>query len=152
MAVNTPVLSYAKPLDAGLDLTMNGWLLEDGETESWRYFEDVTIAPGDSVQIRTGIKVQIPLGVYGRVSVRSGLGIKQGLVCHDGVIDSGYEGEIFTRLYNLGYSPATIRAGSRIVQMVLAPYIRAEIVQVSSITAIGRGERAEAGLGSTGER
>ena len=111
----------------------------------------VTIDPGKTVLIHTGIAMEIPEGLVGLVYARSGLASKRGLAPANcvGVIDSDYRGEIMVALHNHSGEPQTIEHGERIAQMVIAPYVFAEYQEVESLTDT---ERGEGGFGSTGTK
>lgn len=108
---------------------------------------EVTLWKGQQAIIGTGIAVEMPPGVYGRVAPRSGLGVK-GTAVHAGVVDRSYRGEIKVILANTaGDKPVTIQPGDRIAQLILERYTAARVVEVASLTETTRGA---AGLGSTG--
>lgn len=114
--------------------------------------EDITINPGETKMIGTGIACEIPTGLVGLVYARSGLACKKGLAPANkvGVIDSDYRGEIKVALHNHnaeGTEGITIQSGERIAQMVITPYIHADYVEVESLEETQRGE---GGFGSTG--
>ena len=110
----------------------------------------VTIAPGQTSFIPTGIAMAVPRGCAGLIYARSGLACKRGLAPANkvGVIDSDYRGEIMVALYNHGTESRTIETGERIAQMVITPVLTPvyEAVQILSDT-----ERASGGFGSTGK-
>ena len=87
--------------------------------------ESVTIAPGETVFIPTGIALEVPKGCAGLVYARSSLGTKRGLAPANkvGVIDSDYRGEIRVVLYNHGSVPQTIENGERIAQFIITPVL-----------------------------
>ncbi len=111
----------------------------------------LTIAPHQTVLVRTGIAMEIPEGVVGLVYARSGLASKRNLAPANkvGVIDSDYRGEVMVALHNHGEMPQTIENGERIAQMVLAPYITANYTQVDELSDTVRGV---GGFGSTGTK
>ena len=110
----------------------------------------VTIAPGQTSFIPTGIAMAVPQGCAGLIYARSGLACKRGLAPANkvGVIDSDYRGEIMVALYNHGTESRTIETGERIAQMVITPVLTPvyEAVQILADT-----ERASGGVGSTGK-
>ena len=112
---------------------------------------DVTIEPGQTKLIGTGIAMEIPVGTVGLIYARSGLACKKGLAPANkvGVIDSDYRGEIMVALHNHGTQAQVISAGERIAQMVIAPYYTVEYTQVEELSDTIRGE---GGFGSTGTR
>ena len=87
--------------------------------------ESVTIAPGETVFIPTGIALEVPKGCAGLVYARSSLGTKRGLAPANkvGVIDSDYRGEIRVVLFNHGSVPQTIENGERIAQFIITPVL-----------------------------
>lgn len=113
--------------------------------------EAVTIEPGETKMIPTGLAFEIPEGYAGFVYARSGLASKRGLAPANkvGVIDSDYRGEVMTALHNHGKVSQTIEAGERIAQMVIAPYITANFILSDSLDDT---ERGEGGFGSTGRK
>ena len=110
----------------------------------------VTIAPGETVFIPTGIAMEVPKGCAGLVYARSGLACKRGLAPANkvGVVDSDYRGEITVVLHNHGSQPQTIACGERIAQMLITPVLTPayEAVEELSDTARNTG-----GFGSTGK-
>ena len=113
--------------------------------------EGVTVAPGQTVLIHTGVAMEIPDGLVGLIYARSGLATKRGLAPANkvGVIDSDYRGEIMVSLHNHGTASQTIEHGERVAQIVIAPYIRAEFCACADL---GETERGSGGFGSTGNK
>ena len=109
----------------------------------------VTIRPGETVFIPTGIALEVPEGCAGLVYARSGLACKRGLAPANkvGVVDSDYRGECFIALHNDAEEPRTVRTGERIAQLVLLPYLPIEFDEVADLPETARGE---GGFGSTG--
>lgn len=126
--------SYATEHAAGMDL---------------RCSEDVHLQPGERTLAPTGIAIEIPEGYEGQVRPRSGLAIKHGVTCLNtpGTIDADYRGELKVILVNLGQEPVFFERGTRIAQLVLAKYERAEI-EVSQ--ELSETVRAGGGFGHTG--
>lgn len=125
---------------AGCDIYAN--LVEDAGS--------VTIGPGATHFIKTGIAMEVPKQYAGLIYARSGLASKRGLRPANcvGVIDSDYRGEIMVALHNDSDVPQTINHGERIAQMVITPYIRPEFVETNDLTDT---ERGEGGFGHTGK-
>lgn len=113
--------------------------------------EPVTIEPGETKFIPTGLAFEIPEGYAGFVYARSGLASKRGLAPANkvGVIDSDYRGEVMNAIHNHGKVPQTIEPGERTAQMVIAPYITANFILSESLDDTQRGE---GGFGSTGRK
>ena len=111
--------------------------------------EPVTIEPGESAWVPTGVRVAIPAGHVGLQFARSGLGCNHGICLANGVgvIDSGYRGEVKAKLLNLGHEPYTVRPLDRVCQLVIVPYVRARFWTVGELPDSDRGE---GGYGSTG--
>lgn len=127
------VPEYAHEGDAGLDL---------------RAVESYDIGPGESVMVRTGLRVEIPSGCVGLEFPRSGLGSK-GITMRNavGVIDSGYRGEVLCPLWNTTYRTFHVERGDRVCQIVVMPYCPCELVEVDELSETQRGTD---GYGSTG--
>ena len=109
----------------------------------------VTIYPGETVMIPTGISMEIPLGVAGLIFPRSGMASKRGLAPANKVagIDPDYRGEIFIALLNHGKVHQVIQPGDRIAQMLFVPYFAPELEEVEVLSETKRGD---GGFGSTG--
>lgn len=151
-----PLPRHARYGDAGMDLTAR---------------ETVTLAPGETRTVGTGVSVELPEGYVGLVFPRSGLGSKGvNLSNCVGVIDSGYRGEIKAPLHNNhpphvgiehvetpfesviesrwnmnGYM--TVERGERVCQLVVVPFATCECVEVGELSET---ERGSGGFGSTG--
>ena len=112
--------------------------------------ESVTIQPGKTAFIPTGIAMEVPKGCAGLIYARSGLACKHGLAPANkvGVIDSDYRGEIIVALHNHGQESKVVLPGERIAQMVITPVITPEYVCVDSLSDTDRGQ---SGFGSTGK-
>ena len=112
--------------------------------------EAVTIAPGETALVHTGIVMEIPQGLVGLVYARSGLATKRGLAPANkvGVVDSDYRGEINVVLHNHGSAPQTIENGERVAQLLITPVFQPayEIAEALTDTARNAG-----GFGSTGK-
>lgn len=110
---------------------------------------DITIAPGETVLVHTGLSVEIPRGYVGLIFARSGLACKRGLAPANkvGVIDADYRGEIMVALYNHGAEAQTLSPGERVAQMAILPYLPAVYEERDVLSDTVRGE---GGFGSTG--
>ena len=110
----------------------------------------VTIAPGETVFVPTGIALEVPAGCAGLIYARSGMACKRGLAPANkvGVVDSDYRGEIIVALHNHGKDSQTIENGERVAQFVITPVLTPvyEIAQELSDTY-----RDQGGFGSTGK-
>lgn len=113
--------------------------------------ETVTINPGETYLVKTGIAMEIPVGFAGLIYARSGLATKKGLAPANkvGVVDADYRGEIMVPLHNHSKQPAAIEPGERIAQMVITPFLTANYVEAEQLQETERGEN---GFGSTGRK
>ncbi|MCP4807507.1 MAG: dUTP diphosphatase [Proteobacteria bacterium] len=111
--------------------------------------EPLTLAPGDRTAVPTGLRIAIEAGFEGQVRARSGLAFRHGIAVTNGpgTIDSDYRGELKVLLVNLGREPFTIERGERVAQLVIAPVVQADVVEVQDLDAT---ERGAGGFGSTG--
>jgi len=110
----------------------------------------VTLAPGESLLVPTGLAIHIGDPAWCALIVpRSGLGHKQGLVMGNlvGVIDADYQGPLMISCWNRGNAILTITPGDRIAQLLLVPVGRARLRVVDGFSPSLRGE---GGFGSTG--
>ena len=111
--------------------------------------EDMTIQPGQTAFVPTGLAMELPRGFAGLIYARSGLACKRGLAPANkvGVVDSDYRGEFIVALHNHGTLPQTIHHGERIAQLVVTPVLIPEYVEVENLSETSRGT---GGFGSTG--
>jgi dUTP pyrophosphatase len=110
----------------------------------------VTIAPGRSAFIPTGIALEVPAGCAGLIYARSGMACKRGLAPANkvGVVDSDYRGEITVVLYNHGQEPQTVENGERIAQFVITPVLTPIYEEADELSDTARNV---GGFGSTGK-
>ena len=114
--------------------------------------QPLTLMPGDSVLVPSGIAIHIDdPGWCALIVPRSGLGHKHGLVMGNlvGVIDADYQGPLIISCWNRGTQPYTIEIGDRIAQLLLVPVAQARLNVVTEFVA---SERGAGGFGSTGIR
>jgi dUTP pyrophosphatase len=137
-AEGLPLPAYETEGAAGADLRA---ALDDGEA--------ITIAPGQTVMVPTGLKIALPDGFEGQVRPRSGLAARHGVTVLNspGTIDADYRGEVKVMLVNLGPEPFRLERGERIAQLVIAPVVQAQFLIADNLPATVRGE---GGFGSTG--
>ncbi len=102
----------------------------------------VTILPGEVAMIPSGIRVEIPDGYEIQVRPRSGFAAKHAVtvVNSPGTIDADYRGEICILLINHGKHPFVVEPKMRIAQLVVAPVVQAEFIQMDLLAQTGRGE------------
>lgn len=135
---DVPLPSYATAGSAGMDVCA-------------AVGPELVIAPGQTVLVPTGFRIELPQGHEAQVRPRSGLAAKHGIgiLNSPGTIDSDYRGEVKVILTNFGQTPFTVRRGDRIAQMVVTRYERVEWTEVASLDDTARGE---GGFGHTGVR
>jgi dUTP pyrophosphatase len=126
---------YAHADDAGLDLFS---------------VANITLPPGASQLIPTGIAIALPPQTEAQVRPRSGLALQHGITVLNtpGTIDAGYRGEIGVILINHSQQPFQIHCGMKIAQMVIAPVMRVSVQEVEQLDNTSRGD---GGFGSTGQ-
>ena len=114
-------------------------------------FAPITIEPGETFMVKTGISLEIPEGYAGLIYARSGLASKRGLAPANkvGVIDSDYRGEIIVALHNHSMNPQKIEPNERIAQLVITPYVQAVFNETAELSDTDRGA---GGFGSTGTK
>ncbi|MDO2949282.1 dUTP diphosphatase [Aeromonas simiae] len=134
-----PLPAYATPGSAGMDLRA---LLD----------EAITLAPGDTVLVPTGLAIHIKdPGLCATILPRSGLGHKHGIVLGNlvGLIDSDYQGQLMVSVWNRGQDSFTMQPGERIAQLVILPVVQASFQLVEEFD---QSERGEGGFGSSGRQ
>ena len=113
------------------------------------------ISPGASVLLQTGLKFEIPHGYMLEVKNRSSVASKRGLLVGACVIDSGYDGEVFIDLHNVGTTKQLIERHTKIAQLVMVSVVafRAQEKTTGSLyeEAITISNRGDGALGSTGK-
>ncbi|WP_251767312.1 dUTP diphosphatase [Shewanella indica] len=132
-----PLPSYATPGSAGMDLRA---MLDTS----------ITIAPGETVLIPTGIAVHVADPSLAAVILpRSGLGHKNGIVLGNlvGLIDSDYHGPLMVSCWNRSQTPFTLEIGDRLAQLVFVPVVQAQFKLVDEFDTSDRGE---GGFGHSG--
>ncbi len=161
---DAPIPQYATSGSSGFDLVIHNfqkWYPAELATAADKVGEnplidltgkivnDIYLTPRSRLLIGCGYKLAIPLGYELQVRARSGLALKQGLACANGVgtIDSDYRGEIAVILINTSAYGINISKGMRVAQGIIAPIVRVDFNEVESLTETVRGE---GGYGSTG--
>lgn len=144
-----PVPVLVRRLDGNTDLPLPAYATAGAAGMDVVAAEHVTLAPGARHAVATGLALAIPAGFEVQVRPRSGLALKHGVTVPNtpGTIDSDYRGELKVILINHGATPFVVQRGDRIAQLVLAPVVQAEWVEVSELDTTARGA---GGFGSTG--
>lgn len=111
--------------------------------------EAITINPGETVMVHTGLAMEIPAGYAGLIYPRSGMASKRGLAPANkvGVVDPDYRGEFMVALHNHSLTAQTVEPNERIAQLVIAPFLTACFEEADELSDTVRGE---GGFGSTG--
>jgi dUTP pyrophosphatase len=130
--------SYETIASAGMDLRAN-------------ISETMALKPLERAIIKTGLFIELPIGIEAQVRPRSGLAAKKGITVLNapGTIDADYRGEIGVILVNLSNEDFTIENGERIAQLVITKHERADWEEVNILSETSRGE---GGFGSTGTK
>ena len=129
--------TYGTEFSAGMDIYCNNE-------------EDIVIKKNEMKKIPTGLKVEIPEGYFGAIFPRSSTGTKLNIMLANttGIIDSDYRGEISLFLVNIGEKDVIIKKNDRLCQMILIPYVKANLLKSDNLQESKRGE---GGFGSTGK-
>lgn len=126
------VPSYAKPGDAGMDLT----------AVSCQWIDRRLVC-------KFGLAFEIPQGYVGLIFPRSSI-FKYNLALSNavGVIDSGYRGEVSAIFNTIAVGKEiTFKPGERIAQMIIIPHPHVVCVEADELSST---ERGVGGFGSTG--
>ena len=134
----------SNPSDAGLDVY---YCPKDPMVSS------CTIKPGENMLLPTGLKFGVPHGYMLQVCNRSSMGAKRSLIVGAHIIDSGYDGEVFIDLHNIGSETQFIERHAKIAQLVMVPVVhfRARQLDESNLYRedISISNRGAGALGST---
>jgi dUTP pyrophosphatase len=134
----------ANPSDAGLDV-----FFSPEEPIS------VVLNPGESKILSTGLKFGVPHGYMLEVKNRSSVAAKRSLIVGACVVDSGYDGEVFINLHNVGNNLQVLSTGDKIAQLVMTPVIHFRPVEATEETLYSYpmtiSSRGDGALGSTDE-
>ena len=131
-----PLPAYESVASAGMDLR--------AQLDS-----PIVLEPLERGIVKTGLFIELPVGVEAQVRPRSGLAIKKGVTVLNapGTIDADYRGEIGVILINLSNEAFTINHGDRIAQLVIAKH---ETITWKPVEKLSDSDRGTAGFGSTG--
>jgi dUTP pyrophosphatase len=137
--VKTP--TRANPTDAGIDFFIPNTA------------EQITILPGESVLIPSGIKVDVPMNHALVAFNKSGVASKKQLIVGACVIDCGYQGEIYINMQNVGREAQQLLPGDKIVQFALLQLGGPGVELVPESELYDKiSNRGEGALGSTGTK
>ncbi|POS62620.1 dUTP diphosphatase [Parasaccharibacter apium] len=137
------------PHSEGLELPAYGTAGAAGVDFQAAVQEPLILRPGERKLVPTGLCVALPEGHELQIRPRSGLALKHGIMVPNspGTIDEDYRGEIRIILINAGAEDFVIERGMRVAQGVLAPVVRMQWQECSSLDTTDRGH---GGFGSTG--
>lgn len=107
------------------------------------------IEPGETVDVHTDIRINMPPKTYVRIIGRSSTLRKHNLLVNEAIIDNGYTGEMFVCVHNLGKEVFHVESGMRLAQMIFGSIDDIRWAEVSEIKPDPR-KRGNAGFGSTG--
>lgn len=138
--VKTP--QRAQPGDAGIDF----YIPDD--------FIGLTMEPGASVLIPSGIKVEVPMGYAMIFHNKSGVAVNKTLHVGADTVDHGYAGEVHINLTNVGQQSQTLVPGMKIIQALIIPVLLPQLIEVEQSILYRdihvAGSRGTGGFGSTG--
>ena len=149
--MNNPVLKFKKTHDAAVLPKANNDKPYFGDTGyDLTAVESAWIRPGTSKVVEVGLTLaDITPGYWFRIEPRSGLGFKNSIQPHLGVIDNGYRGDLGVKLYNFHeFTDLQVKAGDKIAQIVVYPLIQPECEWSEEVTETDRGDK---GFGSSDE-
>lgn len=153
--MTSPLLLKIRLLDhaKGLELPKYQTIAASGMDLTAAVDEDkpLVLHPGERRLIPTGITMEFPQGMEAQVRPRSGLALKHGVTVLNspGTIDADYRGEVSVVLINHGHENFEVVRGSRIAQLVIAPVVQLEVLEVDQLSTT---ERGSGGYGSTGSK
>lgn len=109
--------------------------------------ENIIIPSMERALIRTGLKIKVPAGTYGRLAPRSGLAWQHGIFINAGVIDRDFSAEIKVVMVNMSAKDFEIKTGMRICQLICE---KIAYPQIKEIDYLPETTRSEEGFGSSG--
>lgn len=148
---NAIPLQYAHGVeDSGMDLYVAA--IAKKENGEWKEYNEYNLKCGETVLVKTGWAVSLPIGTELQIRPTSGNSLKTLIIIPNspGTIDAGYRNEIGVIVHHNGWSGAediSLKAGQKIAQAVLCPVLHADIVEVDELDDSIRGLD---GYGSTG--
>lgn len=129
---NAVLPRYAHEGDAGMDLFS---------------CENSVVKAGDRMLVSSGVAMEFEAGYFASIRGKSGLAYKKGISILGGVVEYTYRGEYKVIILNSGDEDFEVRAGDKIAQVVIAPVVSAEVVEVEELEESVRGAK---GFGSSG--
>lgn len=147
--MNNPVLKFKKTHDAAVLPKANNSKPYFGDTGyDLTAVESVWLPPGTSKVVEVGLTLaDITPGYWFKIEPRSGLGFKNSIQPHLGVIDNGYRGDLGVKLYNFHETKdLQVKPGDKIAQIVVYPLIQPDCEWSDEVTDSDRGDQ---GFGSS---
>lgn len=148
-----PLPKYETESASGMDLRAWKYSLPENLNKVYDITSNGTkegfwLRPLHRVLIKTGLKIELPVGMEAQIRARSGLALKHGITVANGIgsLDADYRGDIGVILINLGQEPFKINKFDRVAQLVIQRVNQHELVVVDELSATVRGE---GGFGST---
>ena len=108
--------------------------------------EETVLPPFKQRLIKTGLKVILPCGTYGRIAPRSGLALHHNIWINGGVIDADYTGELGVIVINMGNVPYVVEKNSKFCQLLCEKIVIPKIEETFTMPIT---KRATNGFGST---
>ena len=141
---DTQLPKKANPSDAGFDLYAHATY------DGFDFSEGYQLSPNESILVRCGFAMALPIGYEAQIRSRSGLALKNGICVLNspGTIDTGYRNEIGVILFNTSKNTFMFKPGDRIAQMVIQKLPDVETVEVDELSKPT--DRGMGGFGSTG--
>lgn len=130
--LNLPTRAYSD--DAGLDLYAS---------------EGLWVGVGEFKDISTHLRVQLPQWAWGFLVGRSSTLRKRKLLVNPGIIDTGYRGELYIGVQNMGDKPVRIEKGERLAQFIVMGNATRRVTPVM-VDDLDQHARGSNGFGSSG--
>lgn len=110
---------------------------------------DTTVPAHGFMDVPSGVHMQLPNGYWGMLTGRSSTIRKRGLLVVQGIIDTGYRGELFSAVWNLTDKPVLLEQGERVAQIIILPNATMGTV-LNRVDEISGSARGSNGFGSSG--
>ena len=119
--VSIPKKMY--PNSAGYDLYAN---------------ETVKVFAGSRSLVSLDLRMVIPKGYFGRMSLRSGFALNHGIIAFSGTVDSGYTRIIYVLLFNFSANDFLVEKGNCIAQIIFRKCEEVFFVKVESVDIVSK--------------
>lgn len=134
--------------DSGFDVKITGIDLINEKLKDLKGIDPYTIMPNQTLQVLTGVSLELPEDIEVQVRPKSGLS-KQGILIHFGTVDSGFRGEIKVAVTNVTNNAIKLEHRQKIAQLV---FVKKDSVNLEKSESIeNETERGSKGFGSTGK-